>query len=395
MNYDVCIAGGLGHVGLPLGIALAKQGKKVVLFDINEKTAEMVQRGEMPFLEYGADEVLKEVINKNLFVSLEKEVIRESKYLVIIIGTPVDKHLNPDFTLFNNFFGEVMDYITDDHHIILRSTVYPGTTEKVQRILKQNGKKTSISFCPERIAEGKAMTELYELPQIISAPDDEGYREAEELFTALTPDIVKLTPLEAEMAKLYTNVWRYITFAVSNQFYQLAVDHDVDFYKIYDAITFKYPRLKGIPRAGFAAGPCLFKDTMQLSAFYNNNFFLGHSSMLINEGLPGFIVNTLKDRGDLATQTVGILGMAFKANSDDKRESLSYKLKKILEVEAGRVLCNDTYFSEEGFVDTDELIAESDIIILGAPHKQYRELEFPENKKVVDIWNFYKKGGLF
>ncbi|MBW1777774.1 MAG: nucleotide sugar dehydrogenase [Deltaproteobacteria bacterium] len=393
--YDVCILGGLGHVGLPLGISLAHAGKRVVLYDINEAAARKVEQGQMPFLENGAEEILKTVIGKTLFVSKEKGAIAQSRYIVIVIGTPVDEHLNPNFTIFKRLFDDIVDSIRDGHHIILRSTVYPGSTEKIKAYLESKGKKTRVSFCPERISQGNAMEELKSLPQIVSSFDEKGVEEAGTLFSLLTPEILVLTPVEAEFAKLFTNVWRYIQFAISNQFYQIATHYGIDFYRIYEAVTHNYPRAENFPRAGFAAGPCLFKDTMQIAAFTNNNFFLGHAAMLINEGLPNFIVQKLKEKYDLKKKTVGILGMAFKADNDDKRESLSYKLKKILEIEAKNVLCSDVYIREEGFVSDRELLLQSDIVVLGAPHKEYAELQFKTDQTVVDIWNYFGKGGLF
>jgi UDP-N-acetyl-D-mannosaminuronic acid dehydrogenase len=201
--------------------------------------------------------------------------------------------------------------------------------------------------------------------------------------------------MEAEVAKLFTNVWRYIQFAIANQFYQIATQFDLDFYKLYKAITYKYPRAESFPGAGFAAGPCLFKDTMQLAAFSNNSFFLGHAAMLINEGLPNFIVQRLKEKYDLKDKIVGILGMAFKANSDDIRESLSYKLRKLLEMEAKKVLCSDVYISERGFVSADDIISSSDLVILATPHREYADLYIDNRKILVDVWNFYGRGGLF
>ncbi|HXX53088.1 MAG TPA: nucleotide sugar dehydrogenase [Thermodesulfovibrionales bacterium] len=392
--YDVCIIGGLGHVGLPLGISFAEAGKRVVLHDINQNAINMVSQGKMPFIEEGAEDALKDVLGKTLFISSEKRVISDSYYVVIVIGTPVDEHLNPKFTIFKKFFDEIIDFLEDDQHIILRSTVYPGSTERIQQYLKSRGKLTKVSFCPERIAQGKAMEELRALPQIISSFDENSIAEVKELFLSLTDDIVVLTPVEAELAKLFTNVWRYIQFAISNQFYQIATEQGLDFYKIYDAITYKYPRAQSFPKAGFAAGPCLFKDTMQLAAHSNNSFFLGHAAMLINEGLPNVIVQRLKEKYSLKNKTVGVLGMAFKANNDDVRESLSYKLKKLLEIEARKVLCSDVYVQEKDFVIPQALVRESDIVILATPHKEYSALDF-EGKIVVDIWNFYGRGGLF
>ncbi|MCG6552438.1 MAG: nucleotide sugar dehydrogenase [Candidatus Magnetominusculus sp. LBB02] len=396
MGYDVCIVGGLGHVGLPLGIMLAGAGgKKVALYDINTKAADLVSKGRMPFLEAGAEEILKDVIGKRLFVSNDRAVITESHYVIIVIGTPVDEHLNPQFTIFKQFFDDLSGCLKDGQHIILRSTVFPGTTEKIKEYLAAKGKTVRVSFCPERIAEGKAIVELRALPQIVASFDSESQDEAAALFGALTDKIIYLTPIEAELAKLFTNVWRYIQFSISNQFYQIATQHNLDFYKIYNAITYEYPRAASFPSAGFAAGPCLFKDTMQLAAFSNNSFFLGHAAMLINEGLPNFIVSTLKARYCLKDKIVGILGMAFKANNDDRRESLSYKLKKIVEIEAKQVLCSDVYINEPGFVTVEDLVDAVDIIILGTPHSQYAGLKIPEGKVMVDMWNFYGNGGLF
>jgi UDP-N-acetyl-D-mannosaminuronic acid dehydrogenase len=263
-------------------------------------------------------------------------------------------------------------------------------------MLREKGKKTLVSFCPERIAEGKAMEELRSLPQLIASYDKKSLSQARELFGVLTDEVIVLKPIEAELAKLFTNVWRYLQFAIANQFYQIAAQNDLDFYKIYNAATQNYPRIKGFAKAGFAAGPCLFKDTMQLASFANNNFFLGHAAMLINEGLPNFIIQKLKEKHDLKTKVVGILGMAFKGDSDDPRESLSYKLKNALQIEAGSVICSDQFIKNESFIPAKELIKKSDIIILGTPHSEYKKLKLNyKSKVIVDIWNFFGQGGLF
>ena len=195
---------------------------------------------------------------------------------------------------------------------------------------------------------------------------------AKKLFSILNPEIVVLEPLEAEMTKLFTNVYRYIKFAIANQFFTIANESGLDYYKIHNAIKYKYPRAADLPAPGFAAGPCLYKDTIQLSAFNNHNFFLGHASLLVNEGLPHYIVNKLRKQHDLPHKTVGILGMAFKADVDDPRDSLAYKLRKILAFETQNVLCSDVYIQDPDFVSTEELIRRSDIIIIGAPHKEYK-----------------------
>lgn len=393
-NIDVCIIGGCGHVGLPLAIMLSYKGMDVVVYDISQEKIEKCTKGEMPFYEEDADIILKEVLESGkLHFSNSPEVIRDADILILIVGTPVDKHLNPEFDAIKKTIEDIEWYLKDNQLLILRSTVYPGMTQKVKECLEEKGKKLDIAFCPERILEGKAIKELTSLPQIISSFTDTGIERAKGLFGMLTNDMVVVEPMEAELAKLYSNVWRYIKFAVSNQFYTIANDYGIDFYNVYHAMTHNYPRCNDFPTPGFSAGPCLFKDTMQLGAFNNNNFNLGHAAMLINEGLPNYIFKQLKQSYDLSTKVIGILGMTFKAESDDIRESLSYKVKKIAEFEAKKTLCSDSYVNNPGFVSTEYLIEHSDIIIIATPHKEYKELKIDSNKKVVDIWNLLGMGG--
>ena len=394
--YDICIAGGLGHVGLPLGLLFSKSGQKVILYDVNQEAINIVLQGKMPFMEQGAEKILQEVLNHSLFLSSDKKTIRESHFIIVCIGTPVDEHMNPQYTGFKKFFSEILDFLHDEQHIILRSTVFPGTTQKVKEYLESKGKHPKLSYCPERIAEGKALEELSTLPQIVSSFDQVSLKETKELFLSITPEVIALSPMEAELAKLYTNAWRYIRFAIANQFYQIAVQKNVDFYNIYKAMTYHYPRTKDFPQAGFTAGPCLLKDTMQLAAFSDNSFFLGHAAMLVNEGIPNFIVQRLKGQYSLKEKVVGILGMAFKGEIDDPRDSLSYKLKKILEMEAKEVLCTDPFVKDASLHSLEEVIRRSNIMIVGAPHSTYKSLDINFSKTtLIDIWNLFSEGDPF
>ena len=392
-TYDLAIIGGFGRVGLPLAITFAYHGKSVYALDIDPVRAESLSAGIMPFKEDGCEERLGAALaNKRLDFGLDPHCIKSAAVVIIVVGTPVDRHLNPEIEPLQAMLESYLPYFSEGQLIVLRSTVYPGTTDRLRRWLDERGVNVEVSFCPERIAEGKAAEELETLPQIISAYTDEGRRRCRELFETLGCEVVELPPIEAELAKLFSNVWRYTLFATANQFFMIANDHVADFYRIYDAMTYKYPRLSGIPRAGFAAGPCLFKDAMQLAAFNNNRFYLGHAAMLVNEGLPNYLVDRLKTRYDLTTMTVGVLGMTFKGGSDDKRDSLAYKLRKILAFESRRVLCSDVYLDEPDFVPTARLINESDIIVLATPHPEYRALTLPEDKIVVDVWNAFGRG---
>ena len=391
---DVVVVGGCGHVGLPLAIILASKKLKVIAFDTNTQAVATVNSGKMPFDEPGALEVLTEALRAKLFsASSDKTLVSTAEHVIVVIGTPVDEHLNPDPEVVPNVVAQLLDVLTDGQHLVLRSTVYPGVTKLVEKVIVLSGKKIDVSFCPERIAEGKAVEELVALPQIVSARTGRAVDRAKDLFSNLTGNIIVVSPEEAELAKLFTNTWRYIKFAAANQLYTIANDFGVDFERVRHAITTDYPRAADMPGAGFAAGPCLFKDTMQLAAFNNNNFTLGHSSMMINEGLPLYLVSRIEKKHDLKKMTVGVLGMAFKAESDDIRSSLSYKLKRILKFKAQRVVCADALVSNDDSLITEaELIDCSDLIVIGAPHKRYASMMIA--KPIIDIWNIRNQGVL-
>lgn len=389
-RYDVVVVGGLGHVGLPLGLVLAQKGLKVCLNDRDSDKADLVKQGQMPFIEYGAEEILQETLRSgNLQISLSPEDISKADYVIIAIGTPVDEYLNPKTRAFLEFFSKIKTYLRHNQTIIIRSTVYPRTGQQILKML--GGDEWKVAYCPERIVQGYSVKELSELPQVVAGLSEEAAESAARLFGMISPKIIKTSMGEAELVKLFSNAWRYIQFAVTNQFYMISEKFSVDYNKVRHAMTEGYGRAATLPTAGFAAGPCLLKDTMQLSAFSTNNFLLGHAAMMINEGLPNFIIEQLRQRYDLTQITVGILGMAFKADIDDIRDSLSYKLGKILRFHGADVLYSDEFAKDPTFVSKEELAAGSDVVIVGVPHSAYKEMEFNDSVEVVDLWNVIKK----
>jgi UDP-N-acetyl-D-mannosaminuronic acid dehydrogenase len=386
-SHDAVVIGGCGHVGLPLAIALADRGASVVIYDVNEAAVALVNDGALPFDEPGAADVLKAVVSSGaLQASTDPAVVGWAENVVVVIGTPVDEHLNPDPQALPRALDVAGQCLRDGQLLVLRSTVFPGVTALVERLMRERGLAIDVSFCPERIAEGRAMTELYSLPQIVSGSDQVSRDRAAALFRRLTDEIVELEPEEAELAKLFTNTWRYIKFAAVNQFFMIADNRGLDFERIRGALSHEYPRAADMPGAGFAAGPCLFKDTMQLAAFNDNNFALGHSAMLVNEGLPLHVVSRLAEQHDLSSLTVGILGAAFKASSDDIRSSLAYKLKRILAFKAKRVLMTDPYVTvDPDLLPLAQVLDESDVLIVATPHPEYAGIV--TTKPVADVWN--------
>ena len=392
-DLDLVVLGGGGHVGLPLSLAFAEAGLRVGIYDTSQPTLDRIAKGEMPFMENGADELLAEILpTGRLTVSSDAEILGRTQTVVVVIGTPVDEFLGPSMTVFERAVEQIAPSLRDGALVILRSTVYPGTSEFVARRLAERGLTIDLAFCPERIAEGHALEELHTLPQIIGADTDAAAERAEALFGKLASSTIRTTTKEAELAKLFTNTWRYMKFAVANQFFMIADQAGVNYTNVLQAIRQDYPRAADLPGPGFAAGPCLFKDTMQLSAFTSDHFPLGQSAMQVNEGLPAYIVSALDRRdGGLVGKTVGILGMAFKGESDDSRASLSYKLRKLLIWAGARVVCTDPYVVDDRLTTLDCVLEESDILILGAPHKAYRSLAIG-GKDVVDVWGALGEG---
>jgi UDP-N-acetyl-D-mannosaminuronic acid dehydrogenase len=392
-DLDLVVLGGGGHVGLPLSLAFSAAGLRVGIYDTSESTLDRISRGEVPFVENGAPELLADLLpTGRLVLGTDAAMLQRTDNVVVVIGTPVDEFLHPSMTVFERTVDQIARDLRPRALVVLRSTVYPGTTARVAEDLQARGCDVDVAFFPERNAEGHALEELSSLPQIIGADEERAGDRAEALFRVLAAKTIRTTTREAELAKLFTNTWRYMKFAVANQFFMIAHTAGVDYGNVLEAIRQDYPRARDLPGPGFAAGPCLFKDCMQLAAFTSDHFPLGQAAMQINEGLPAYIVSALERRyGTLRDRTVGILGMAFKGESDDTRASLSYKLRKLLRWAGADVLCTDPYVKDDRLWPLDDVVRRSEILILGAPHKAYQGLDV-RGKDVVDVWGAMGRG---
>ena len=392
---DLTVVGGAGHVGIPLVLAFAEAGYRVNVHDVNRDALATLQSGRMPFIEHGGEQLLVRALKRSrlVFTSSPADVFRTGP-VIITIGTPIDEFLNPVRKVVQDCIDALLPYLADGELLVLRSTVFPGTTDWLDGYLRRRNRHLKVAFCPERMVQGQGIKELKETPQIISGTTAAAEEEAAKLFSAIAPELIVVKPREAEFAKLFSNAYRYIEFATSNQFYLIAKSAGLDYRKVYDAMKRHYPRARGIPSPGLAAGPCLMKDTMQLAAFAQNQFSLGNAAMLVNEGLVLHVCDDLRRRYDLSRMTVGLLGMAFKADIDDTRASLSYKFKKALGSLAEAVLATDPFVTTDpDLVDLDEVTRRSDLLILCAPHSAYRDLDFA-GKPVLDVWGFMTKANV-
>lgn len=383
----LAIVGGCGHVGLPLGIAFARKGHQVDLLDTSAERVALVNSGRMPFHEDDADRLLAEYVAQGLIkATTDRRVLEDASAIIITIGTPVDEYLDPSVGEFDRSMADLLTLVRPGQLVILRSTVFPGVTERLARQLEQQGRTdVDLAYCPERIVQGQSLVELDRLPQLIGGTTQRAADRAAALFSLICPKVLFLKPVEAELAKLFCNAWRYINFAIANQFWVMANQFEGDFQRIYAALRDDYPRMQSLARPGFAAGPCLLKDTMQLGSFNHGSFVLGQAAMMINEGLPYLLVQDIKRSYPLAEMTVGILGMAFKPNSDDHRSSLSYKLRKVLLIECKKVLCTDPHVADPSLVPFDDVLDQADLLIVGTPHDCYKGMKY--RQPVIDITN--------
>ena len=390
INNNICIVGGAGHVGAPLGLTLSSKGFNVILVDKNKKNINKINQGKMPFLEEGCASLLKRMVyKKKIKATSDLSELKKCKYIIICLGTPINKKFNPNLKNFISFFYLLKKYLNKNHIVVIRSSIYPGVCDKIFSIIKSRCK--NLSYCPERIAQGKSLKELPKLSQLISGTNEKAKLESSKIFKKICKKVIYTKIIEAELIKLFSNAYRYINFSISNQFYMMCKNEGLDFYKIRNIMRDNYDRNINIPSAGFTAGPCLLKDTMQLSSFYKHKFSLGLSAKNINEGLPKFIIEKLSETYNLKKKIVGILGLSFKAENDDIRDSLSIKLLKYLKSKKIKTLQSDEYYRDKNNIDKKVLVSQSDIIIISTPHRAYKNLKINKKKILIDLWGLIEK----
>lgn len=389
---------GIGRVGLPLALFLSQKGFRVYGLDVDQEKINVISKKTMPFMEEGAQELLERYVNKSFIASSDFSNIAKSKIIILTLGTPVDENMNPSFVQIDRALAVARPYLKKGQLLILRSTVSPGTTEYVKSYLEEEGFKVGdnfyLAFCPERIAEGRSLTELAELPQIIGGVEKNSSQKAAEFFKEMGIEVNVSDSISAELAKLFTNMYRYINFAIANEFMILAGNNHRDIYQIVDLVNKNYKR-GGLAMPGLTGGPCLFKDGFFLVGDVPFADLIT-TSWKINESIPLFLIKKVRERAKIQGKKAVILGLAFKAEIDDIRESLAFKVKKALERERAKVFLHDPYVP--GYQnDLDETLKGADLIFLATNHNFYKKMDIAKVRKLVskncvvcDVWNIFK-----
>jgi len=406
-DFAICILG-IGRVGLPLALSFAEKNILVYGVDKNSDLLSKLRKRIMPFIEEGAQALLDKSLETGKLVPTEDIglAVKKSDVIIVTVGTPLDIGLRPDYDQLKKSLEELVKSLEPGKLIILRSTVSAGNTEKIviPYIKEKTGLEAGVDFwiaaCPERIVEGRAIEEIKTLPELIGGYCPRSTTLASTVLSILGPDkkMIKMDPTSAELAKLFTNVFRYVTFALSNEYALLAENYGRSAYEIIRALNDDYPR-GGVPLPGPAGGPCLFKDGYYLVhdlAF--PDFVL--MAWRLNEAIPAHVVNRIKkglqEQGkQLRDEKVAVLGLAYKADIDDSRYSPSKRLVELLLNEGAKVSVNDPYFDTEPL---DKALLNAGVVVLATPHSAYKELNPKHISELVsptcfifDCWNFLDK----
>lgn len=393
---------GVGRVGLPLALVLADKGFEVTGIDVDPYRINLLKHKIMPFREEGAQPLLEKHSGKNFQIFSQEHIDRvvgENPVIIFTLGTPIDDTYSPNFADIENLIRRISPVLKEGHTIILRSTVSPGATEQLARRLEEQtklkiGETLFLAYCPERIAEGKSVEELAQIPQIIGTLEQESAKKAAAVFETIAPEILFTNPRSAELSKLFCNMYRYIDFAIGNEFMMIAESYDCDIYEILNLVNRNYKR-GNLKSPGFTAGPCLVKDGFFLidkSPYME----LVTAAWRLNENIPGYLLSRIKSVvGDLNKKKVAILGLAFKKNIDDVRYSLSPKLQRYFLAEGAKVAVHDPFIDSQPLKETLE---GADILIIGVNHDAFKSItpdflkeHASEECLVFDIWNMMGK----
>jgi UDP-N-acetyl-D-mannosaminuronic acid dehydrogenase len=385
---------GLGRVGLPLALSFADRGLDVIGVEREQSILDSVAAGRMPFQETGTQELLERVAPGGRLRTTDSVAEAASAdHIVLTLGTPAYEHVEIDVSQIRDAVDDLLPVLREGHSVILRSTVAPGTTEWVAGYIEQRrgfrvGEDLFVSHVPERIAQNHFLEEIATLPCIVGGVGESSGARAAKLFEVFGTEIVETTPVQAELAKIWTNILRYTQFALPNLLMMESEQYGANVFEVIDLINHDYPR-GGMAAPGMTAGACLRKD-FTFSEERSNAPGMLLAVSRVHESMPLFLVNGLKDRlgGSVRDRKVAVLGLTFKRDSDDLRDSLSYKLIRLLERELAHVARHDPHAPEES-EPLETALENADAVVLATNHSAFEGIgrDLPPGALLVDPWN--------
>jgi UDP-N-acetyl-D-mannosaminuronic acid dehydrogenase len=398
---------GLGRVGLPLALSFADRGLQVLGIDHDSALLDSIRAGRMPFIEAGTQDLLERVLATGRLELAERAVdAAQSDDIVITIGTPSFSHVESDLRQVRAAIDDLLPLLRTGHALILRSTIAPGTTEFVAGYLEKRrglrvGEDLFVAHAPERIAAGRFLQEISTLPCIIGGVGEASTDRAAATFSVFGAPIVRTTPVQAELAKIWTNILRYTMFSLPNLLMMDCERYGANVFEVIDLINHDYPR-GGIAQPGMTAGTCLRKD-FAFSEERSNSPGMLLAVSRVNESVPLFLVEGAKRRiGSLSSRKVAVLGLTFKRDTDDERDSLALKLIRLLERELADVAVCDPH-APSPTQPLDQAVQDADIVIVATNHSEFEGTEVlsqivsqaSEDCLLVDPWNALGTGQVF
>ena len=393
---------GLGRVGLPLALSFADRGLDVIGIEREPGVLEEISSGRMPFAETGTQELLERVQASGRFrTSRLVQDAAEADHIVLTLGTPAYVHIEIDVSQIRSVIDDLLPVLREGHSVVLRSTVAPGTTEWVGGYIEQRrgfrvGEDIFVSHVPERIAEGHFLEEIASLPCIVGGVGEGSGDRAADLFEVFGTDIVRTPPVQAELAKIWTNILRYAQFALPNLLMMECEQYDANVFDVIELINHDYPR-GGMARPGLTAGACLRKD-FAFSEERSSAPGMLLAVSRVHETVPLFLVKGLKARldGSLRDRKVAVLGLSFKRNSDDMRDSLSLKLIRLLDRELAHVSRHDPHVPAQS-EPIEAALEGADAVVIATNHSEFDGLleRLPSQALLVDPWNTTGSGRVF
>ena len=401
MTTTVAVVG-LGRVGLPLALSFADRGLRVIGVERVPSVLASIDSGRMPFHETGTQELLERVLETGQFERTSHvQDAAAAEHIVLTLGTPAHIHIEIDVSQIRHAIDDLLPVLREGHSVILRSTVAPGTTEWVAGYIEQRrgftvGEDLFVSHVPERIAENRFLEEIATLPCIVGGVGEGSGARAAELFAVFGTQIEHTTPVQAELAKIWTNILRYTQFALPNLLMMESDQYGANVFEVIDLINRDYPR-GGMADPGLTSGTCLRKDFVFSEERSRAPGMLLAVSR-VHETVPLFLVEGLKRRlgGSLRDRKVAVLGLTFKRDSDDLRDSLSFKLIRLLERELAHVARHDPHVPDQS-EPLEAALAGADAVVVATNHSAYEDLpgRLPAGALVVDPWNATGAGRVF
>lgn len=372
----VAVIGGAGRVGLPLAVSSAMNGFETVVVDKNSFAVERLRQGIPPFHENGLVECLGQISDRISFEG-DTSAISPVDLAFVTVGTPLTEEGKPSSVVDEVCLSTAESVLVGSGVLAIRSTVTCGTTERIAQKVRDSGFETIVVSTPERMLEGHAMTEIPTIPQIVGC-DGDVPSSVSRFFGALGPEIVHCRPREAEFAKLITNAYRFVNFALANEFADLCSTSGISFSNVREIVRYQYPRAAGLGGPGFIGGTCLYKDTVQLQSAARQSSIILSAAISSNESLPRRFVEDIETKyGELRGRKVLLLGLSFKPNSDDIRESVSYQLWEELTARGAKVLPVDPNVSERvepRIIALEIASRDADLAVVATQHDDFCDL---------------------